>query len=122
MRAEPARCCRSVTATRPGSPYRGPFRSLFPSVRHGAFVAFLLRHMSHEASSGNDLTASTGNDLGVSGLLGPLTLRKPKAGRVFRWTRQRAGWVVGCSGHRTYVLIETMTVDTLPREAPPTES
>ncbi len=51
---------RSATATRSGSPYTGPCRSLFPFVRHGASpVAFLLRDVSHKASSGNNLTAST---------------------------------------------------------------
>ena len=48
------------TATRSGSPYTGPCRSLFRFVRHGASpVAFLLRDVSHKASSGNNLTAST---------------------------------------------------------------
>src|SRR5258707_4845233 len=55
-----AQYSRSATATRSGSPYTGPCRSLFPFVHHGASpVAFLLRDVSHKASSDNNLTAST---------------------------------------------------------------
>src|SRR5262245_42161666 len=59
MRVVAAQYYRSATATRSGSPYTGPCRSLIPFVRHGVLVAFLLRDVSHKASSGNNLTAGT---------------------------------------------------------------
>jgi hypothetical protein len=60
MPVKTAQYYRSATATRSGSPYTGPCRSLFPFVRHGASpVAFLRRDVSHKAISGNNLTAST---------------------------------------------------------------